>query len=209
VEPGAITEDIDICDWYGGPGSVPLPPGVPVITPTPVPTATPVAPMAHFIQNANCRRGPGTHYFVVTSFLEGLGIELRGRSAPGLPLWWLVGGGWNCWVSDVTVETEGPVDLLPVIQGSPVPAAPTQLALVREYCVQGQMFRLTLQWVDAATDETGYRIYRDGVLLATLPANSTSYTDSPPLGGPYSYAVEAINADAASEQVTVQSQVCQ
>jgi hypothetical protein len=71
------------------------------------------------------------------------------------------------------------------------------------------MFQLTLQWVDAADNETGYRVYRDGVLLATLSANSTSYTDSPPLGGPYEYAVETISADAASAQVSVQSQACQ
>jgi hypothetical protein len=64
-------------------------------------------------------------------------------------------------------------------------------------------------WVDAAANETGYRVYRDGVVLTTLPANSTSYTDSPPLGGPYTYAVEAITADAASDQATVQSQACQ
>jgi len=28
VEAGATINDIDICDWYGGPDSVPLPPGV-------------------------------------------------------------------------------------------------------------------------------------------------------------------------------------
>jgi hypothetical protein len=28
VEAGETINDVDICDWYGGPGSVPLPPGV-------------------------------------------------------------------------------------------------------------------------------------------------------------------------------------
>ena len=27
VPPGGVVEDVDICDWYGGPGSVPAPPG--------------------------------------------------------------------------------------------------------------------------------------------------------------------------------------
>jgi len=191
------------------PSPTPVVTPTPVLTPTPPPTPTPVSPMAAFVQNANCRRGPGTRYFVVTSFLAGAQVELTGRSEPGLPLWWLVGGGWNCWLSDVTVQTSGDVDRLPVVPGTPVPAAPTQLTIAREYCVQGQMFRVTLQWVDAATNETGYRVYRDGVLLATLPANTTTFTDSPPLGGPYTYAVESITADAASEQVSVQTQACQ
>jgi hypothetical protein len=73
----------------------------------------------------------------------------------------------------------------------------------------GQVFRVTLQWVDAATNETGYRVYRDGVVLATLPAKHPSYTDSPPMGGPYTYAVEAISAGTPRRRVTVQSQACQ
>jgi len=189
----------------------PTPVSTPTLVPSPTPVVSPtsVLPMARFIQNANCRRGPGTRYFVVTSFFEGFEIELIGRSEPGLPLWWLVGENWRCWVSDVTIERLGAVDLLPIVLAPPVPASPAQLSIAREYCVPGQVFRVTLQWVDAATNETGYRVYRDGVVLATLPANTTSYTDSPPMGGPYTYAVEAISAEAASMQLTVQSQACQ
>jgi CSLREA domain-containing protein len=207
VVPGAETGDIDICDWYGEPGSVPLPPDVSIITPTPVPTLAPA--MAHFIQNANCRRGPGTHYFVTTSFLVDTEVALIGRSEPGIPFWWLVGENWNCWVSDVTMRRLGAVDLLPIVPGPPLPAAPTQLGIAREYCVPGQVFRVTLQWADAANNETGYRVYREGSVLATLPANTTTYTDSPPFGGPYTYSVEAVSVDGASAQATVQSHACQ
>jgi len=35
VKRGSTTEHIDICDWYGGPGSVPYPPNGPTATPTP------------------------------------------------------------------------------------------------------------------------------------------------------------------------------
>jgi hypothetical protein len=68
---------------------------------------------------------------------------------------------------------------------------------------------VTLQWADAANNETGYRVYREGSVLATLPANTTTYTDSPPFGGPYTYAVEAVSVDGASAQATVQSHACQ
>jgi hypothetical protein len=36
----------------------------------------------------------------------------------------------------------------------------------------------TLSWTDKAANETGYRIYRDGQVIAELPADSTSYLDS-------------------------------
>jgi hypothetical protein len=40
VLPGEETTDIDICDWYGQPGDVPVPPGV-QLAPPPTATATP------------------------------------------------------------------------------------------------------------------------------------------------------------------------
>jgi len=64
-----------------------------------------------------------------------------------------------------------------------------------------------VEWNDGS-GKTGYRIYRNGALLATLPAGETSYTDNPALGGPYTYAVEAFNKDAASPQATVVEEGC-
>jgi hypothetical protein len=50
-----------------------------------------------------------------------------------------------------------------------------------------------LGWGDAADNEDGYRVYRNGGLLASLGPGATSYTDNPPQGGPYTYRVEAFN----------------
>jgi hypothetical protein len=36
-------------------------------------------------------------------------------------------------------------------------------------------------WLDKATNETGYRVFRDGKQIAELPANSTSFTETIPL----------------------------
>jgi hypothetical protein len=63
-------------------------------------------------------------------------------------------------------------------------------------------------WNDTATNESGYRVYRDGNLIATLGANATGYTDSPPYGGPYTYGVEAFNAAGASSRPTVVESGC-
>jgi hypothetical protein len=46
VRAGETTAGIDICDWYGGELSVPLPPGVVLGTPTTAPTVTPSVPTA-------------------------------------------------------------------------------------------------------------------------------------------------------------------
>lgn len=66
---------------------------------------------------------------------------------------------------------------------------------------------IRLEWTDVS-NEAGYRVYRDGGLLATLPANSTTYTDDPPIGGPYTYAVEAYNNDSALPGATVEEEGC-
>jgi len=39
----------------------------------------------------------------------------------------------------------------------------------------------TMTWTDKATNETGYRVFRDGKQVSELPANSTSFTESIPL----------------------------
>lgn len=67
-------------------------------------------------------------------------------------------------------------------------------------------YRMRLQWQDAITNETGFRIERARgitgtawVELATLPANSTVYTDASPLPDEsYWYRVRAVNADGYS-----------
>ena len=51
---------------------------------------------------------------------------------------------------------------------------------------------------------TGYNVYCDGQLLATLPADATSYTQlNPPVGGTNTYGVSAIYAGGESEAATV------
>ena len=61
-------------------------------------------------------------------------------------------------------------------------------------------FSLGLAW-DASASATGYRLYRDGALLATL--TGTSYTDGDvEPGESYSYSLIAYNADGDSDPAT-------
>ena len=185
--------------------------GVGGAPPPPAPTEAPTEVSGTLNRNAFCRRGPGMAYQSMTAYYQGELFVVDGRSAPGAPLWWWVrmpGTTAHCWVSEIVIDLTGPVEELPVIPAPPIPAAPTGLEIVRRACVSGQMYRVELRWQDVATDETGYRVYRNGELLASLPADSTAFSDAPPFGGPHTYEVEAFNQYAASARAAVQDAVC-
>jgi hypothetical protein len=104
-----------------------LTPGIiailPSETPTPSVTPTPGPLMLVLVENANCRRGPGSVYPVLTSFLEGQSFQVDGRTAD-FPRWWWVlipGSNQHCWVSDAAGTPAGDPAALPVIQKPPTP----------------------------------------------------------------------------------------
>jgi hypothetical protein len=55
-------------------------------------------------------------------------------------------------------------------------------------------------WEDRAGNEAGYRILRDGVLVAELPAGSTNYAESiiMPASRSAEYSVQAYNETASA-----------
>ena len=88
------------------------------------------------------------------------------------------------------------------------PDAPTNLTATI------QQADVALSWTDQATDEDEYRVYRtrvatptfpsDYTQLATLPADTESYTDADaPEDATLTYAVTAANADGESDPATV------
>jgi RNA polymerase sigma-70 factor, ECF subfamily len=101
-----------------------LPSETPTPSATPTITSTPGAMMLVLLQNANCRRGPGSVYPVLTSFLEGQRLQVDGRNED-LPRWWwiLIPGGSNqhCWISNSAGTPEGDPNALPVIPAPPTP----------------------------------------------------------------------------------------
>ncbi|MBN2117750.1 MAG: hypothetical protein JW730_14335 [Anaerolineales bacterium] len=88
------------------------------------PTTTPTPEKAHVtaIQNANCRYGPGTAYDIADTLFAGQTAPIMGRNEQGT--WWQIQGptfGSLCWVSKVTVEVSGAIDVVPVIVAPPPP----------------------------------------------------------------------------------------
>jgi len=167
------------------------------LTSTLIPAIT--EPTGEFTQNANCRKGPGTAYAVVTSLLQGQMVSIDGRNE--LSTWWwiVLPNGGHCWVSDVSVDVAGPVEDVPAIPTPPPPPSSLE-ALVS--CTSST-YSVALTWFDAAQDELGYYVYRDGNRVATLGANSASYNENFVSRGNHTYDVEAFNSTGASDRVTV------
>ena len=87
-------------------------------------------------------------------------------------------------------------------------AAPGDLRYTYD-CTSGSV-NISLNWIDKAIDEDGYRIYRDGTKLADVVAGSTSYNDIAPTSGKYDYTVAAFNASGeAPTRVRVNTENCQ
>ncbi len=102
----------------------------------------------------------------------------------------------------VTIEVEGacetPTPPTPTDTPKPEkPAAPSSLVANANVCTAFN-YNVHLTWKDNANNETGFRVYREGNLIATLGPNVTEYNDQPPYGGPYTYKVESYNGGGAS-----------
>jgi hypothetical protein len=95
--------------------------------------------------------------------------------------------------------TDAPTALASAVLMTIVPNTPTWS--VYNYTCQlatgGATMTMNLAWKDRSTSESGYRVYRDKQVIATLPANSTAYVDVVLLatGKTVSYSVEAFSPD--------------
>jgi hypothetical protein len=158
---------------------------------TPVDTETPITyPTVAFQRNTNCRVGPLKNYFLQTSFIGGRYTTVEGRNQDSS--WLLVKPfeGPSCWISVSNVKDPGNYSYLPVVDFPPLPEVPSQMVVINRDCVGRNL--VVLHWPDV-TGETGYRIYRQGIMLASLKMNATEYRDYPPDANSYFYEIETIN----------------
>jgi hypothetical protein len=92
-------------------------------------------------------------------------------------------------------------------EGGSAPAAPSGLQ-ASTICASPN-YHVDLSWNDNANNEEGYRVYRNGQLIATLNANTTKYTDTtPPVSGPQTYYIQAYNASGTSNSNNTQDAGC-
>lgn len=187
-------------------------PVVPEATPTPTalptPTAVPQIPSITFTKNAFCRKGPGTAYFDLTAFEAGKTTDIVGKNEQGN--WWLVqvpGGQQRCWVADSVGDKTGDLSLVPVEPTPVLPDAPSGFNDSSACNPNLKTRDVKLAWVDSP-NETGYRLYRNGVLLTSPGANVTVYVDNVASDKGFTYEIEAINAFGASARQTTEASAC-
>ena len=145
-------------------------------------TPTFSVPMLTVQESTNCRTGPGEEYEVVFTYLTGRELEIVGRYDPGN--FWLVKSNESpagtCWLWGEFVEVTGSYwTVASVTPPATVTSAPPRAPVIDEwnFFCEGGNLNFTVTWRDMATDETGYRLFRNGEAIVELPPNSTTYTD--------------------------------
>jgi len=79
------------------------------------------------------------------------------------------------------VEVSGSYWVVPTLTPPPTAtlAPPLAPSIQKwDFSCSGGTMTFQMEWTDRATNETGYRVFRDGEQVAELPANSTSFTES-------------------------------
>ena len=152
------------------------------------PTITPTfsTPMLTVIEQTNCREGPGEEYPILFTHLANVELEVIGRYEP--TNFWLVKSPQSrtgsCWLWGEYVELSGSYWVVPTLTPPPTATmAPPQAPSIEQwdFACSGGTMTFNLLWEDRATNEAGYRIFRDGEAVAELPPNSTTFSESIPI----------------------------
>ena len=190
----------------------------PVATETPIPTAvvTAVAHATSIVQsvaqvvptvNAYCRKGPGTDYDQITYLISGTAYNVVGRNS--LNTWWLVQvpGTANCWTGALGTNQLGPVAQAPVVLVPPAILPPSTFVNSSTCDLQAHTLDVTFNW-SLVAKTTGYRLFRNGVLLVELGPTVTSFDDNAPLKMDLVYALEAFTPYETSTRVLTKVSAC-
>jgi hypothetical protein len=170
------------------PTAMPIPTASPIPSPTLTATSTPMpAPMLSSSTELACHAGPGDLYDLIETLRVGESFEIVGRAEGFLIV--KPSAGADCWVSNEQVNIDGEVSTLPLVDLPPtpvptLPARPLYLGVIKQTCsidysTKPAMYvnEFWLRWTDMSNNEDGFRIYRDGDLVAEVPANKTDVID--------------------------------
>ena len=215
------------------PGSGNVPPAgdqstaTPQFTATTALSATPSVPQVTVSVDTNCREGPGLVYNRIGGLVVGQIAQIVGKNS-GVPNYWVVklpNSSTTCWLwgeyATVTGNTsnlpEYPVPPTPTPTSTPTstptatPSAPAPVNNVTmDMACPNANHSGTLKWEDKSSNEDGFNIYINGNLVASIPANSTTYNVVSAPGAPFApgiasiFEVEAFNGagKAAKKSVT-------
>lgn len=170
-------------------------------------------PMASVGEVTNCRSGPGTNYERVTQIFPKESVKIIGFFSPNY--WIVTTKDGECWLSGEFATPVGSFAAVPTVTAPSTPEgdSPEAATFIKVdgwtfYCYEPGQADITLAWNDKAINETGYRILRNGEVIAELPANSTFFSETIALlsGQSVGYQIRAYNligkADSAVATIT-------
>jgi len=188
-------------------------PDTPTSTFAPTGTITPTysVPMLRVLAQTNCRMGPGQDYEILYTYLPWKELEIIG--AYPQDNYWLVKSDESptgtCWLWGEYVEVSGSFWVVSSVTPPPTATIPPPKAPVIEweyFCsFATDDMDVSLKWKDVAANETGYRILRNGQVVAELPADSTSFAETIDLiaGEKTTYEVEAFNSTGSNRSAPI------
>lgn len=164
-------------------------------------------PFASFEDITNCRTGPGVNYERVTQIQPGLAVEIIGYFPPNF---WIVSTDKGpCWVAGEFVTPSGNISAVPTVAAVPTfnGNAPQNVSLQKWdiFCdFSTNEANVTIIWVDKE-DESGYRVVRNDVVIAELPADTTEFKETITLlsGQTVGYSIIAFNAIGSTQSKTI------
>lgn len=175
------------------------------------PTQTYSIPMLTLREATNCRTGPGLTYEILVTYPVGQTLEIVGRLESDS--FWLVksreSSTGTCWLWGEFADVDGSYWTAAAVTLVTPPPTPTTAASLLAPSLQkfeydcddfNGTYSFWMIWEDRAGNEAGYRIFRDGVLVAELPIGSTNYAETiiMPASRSAEYSVQAYNANASA-----------
>ena len=174
-------------------------------TDTPIPfTETPSIPAEITLtKNSNCRKGPSTFYSVVDQISAGKVFQVLGRDADST--WWQImnATGRECWIFNENADESTDFSNVEIKEPLPLPNPPGQFFITNQSCQPGvKKFVVAMKWTSGGPGEIGFRIYRNGEMIAEVKASKFTHQDNfAPLNRNLSYEIEAVNENGASQRV--------
>lgn len=171
-------------------------------------TPTYSAPVASVGEVVNCRTGPGTNYERITQIFPNETIDIIGFYPPN---YWVVNTKAGiCWLSGEYATPAGSFAAVATVTAPPTPegSTPSGVSLQKwdiQCDFQTGLAAVTIRWSDKSEDEAGYRITRNGDVIAELPANSTEFLETITLlsGQSVGYTVIVFNAIGSASSSTI------
>ena len=156
----------------------------------------------------NCRTGPGVNYERVTQIAPGEKVDVIGVFPPS---YWIVSSKSGiCWISVDFSTPGGSVQVVPTVTAPPTPTGSPPVGVgFQKWNIDcnyvSNQATVLLIWSDKADNETGYRVYRNGGVVAELPANSTQFTEVITLlaGQSAGYKVEVFSPAGSASSKTI------